>query len=534
MAKKARVEIIGMHCASCASNIGKSLKSLKGVERADVSIMTNKANIEYAGDLSKEQIKKAVSKVGDYEATKVEFEDSASEKGERSKMNHSMHKGMKHGEHSENEHQHGSASEKEIGMWKKKTIWAWLFTIVITFIMFSERFFGIVLFSSEKIMTIVLLILAFPVIFVLGLGTLKGGLNGFRTLYFNMDTLISLGTVVAYLSGILSFIGITRDYSGISAMIMTFFLTGKYVEARARGKAGQEIKKLLELGAKSALVLRNGKEIEISISELKIGDVMIVKPGEKIPTDGIVVKGESSVDESMISGESLPVDKLKGSKVIGATVNQDGILHIKATKLGKDTFLSGIIKLVEEAQGSKIPIQAFADKITSIFVPTVLIITLFTLIGWYWFTGDISRALGIAIAVLVISCPCALGLATPTALTVGSGMGAKRGILIRKGEAIQTMKEVKIIVFDKTGTITKGKPEVVDFYSKDKEKRVLEIAGALEKNSEHPLSKAVVSYAEKKGIKRFSKNIKGFKILRGRGLTGNIRSREILIGNERE
>jgi len=276
-----------------------------------------------------------------------------------------------------------------------------------------------------------------------------------------MDSLIALGTVVAYLTGFASLIFGLQNYSGVSAMIMAIFVTGKYIESKARGRAGQEIRKLLELGAKNARVLRKGKEIEVPISEIKVGDVMIVKPGEKIPTDGVVTKGESSVDESMVTGESLPVDKIKGSNVIGATLNQDGILYIKATKIGKDTFLSHIIDLVEEAQGSKVPIQKLADKITNIFVPSVLVLSVLTFIGWSIFS-NVSSAFGASIAVLVISCPCALGLATPIALTVGSGMGAKRGILIRRGEAIQTMKNVKVIVFDKTGTITKGKPEVTD------------------------------------------------------------------------
>jgi Cu+-exporting ATPase len=345
-----------------------------------------------------------------------------------------------------------------------------------------------------------------------------------------MDSLIALGTVVAYLTGFLQFFLPVQDYSGVAAMIMAIFVTGKYIESKARGKAGQEIRKLLELGAKNARVLRNGKEIEVPISEIKVGDVMIVKPGEKIPTDGIVTKGESSVDESMVTGESLPVDKLKGSNVIGATLNQDGILYVKATKVGKDTFLSHIIELVEEAQGSKIPIQRVADKITNIFVPSVLGLSVLTFIGWAIF-GSVSSAFGASIAVLVISCPCALGLATPIALTVGSGMGAKRGILIRKGEAIQTMKDVKIIMFDKTGTITKGKPEVTDIEVSRgiSEKEFLEISGSLEKLSEHPLSRAIVNHANLKSYK----SVKNFKNLRGRGIEGNILGKKYFIGNRR-
>jgi len=375
------------------------------------------------------------------------------------RKNHEMHN-MKSRQHDE------PVEDTEIQDWKRKMVWSWSFAIPIAVLMLTERLFGLEIFSIE-ITTIIILIIGFPVLFIFGWNTIKGGMRGLFTFYFNMDSLIALGTIIAYLTGFLSFIGIVDDYSGVAAMIMSFFTTGKYVEAVARGRASQEIKKLLELGAKNATVIRNKKEIEIPISEVIVGDIIIVKPGEKIPTDGIVVKGESSVDESMVTGESLPVEKKIKDNVIGATINQDGILYIKATKIGKDTFLAHIVQLVEEAQGTKVPIQKLADKITSIFVPAVLVITLLTFTVWWFFSGDLSKSLGVGIAVLVIACPCALGLATPTALMVGSGMGAKNGILIRKGEAIQTMKEIKIIVFDKTGTITKGKPEVREIFSKE-------------------------------------------------------------------
>ncbi len=424
------------------------------------------------------------------------------------------------------EHHGESIEDKEIKTWLIRLIAAWVFTVQIVFLMFSERLFGIKLLE-ESVMTLVLLVLAFPVIFIIGFSTLKSGFRGFISLYFNMDSLIALGTVIAYLTGIMSFFGIVQDYSGISAMIMAFFITGKYVESLARGRASKEIKKLLELGAKKARVLRGKEEIEISIEEVIVGDIMIIKPGEKIPTDGIVVKGESAVDESMISGESLPSEKRAKSNVIGATINQDGVLYVRATKVGKDTFLAHIIELVEEAQGTKIPIQRLADKITSIFVPSILVLALLTFLGWFLFSGDLSRAIGVSVAVLVIACPCALGLATPTALMVGSGMGAKRGILIRKGEAIQTMKEVKTIVFDKTGTITKGKPEVTNIYTKGKDSYVLEITASLEKLSEHPIAKAIV---EKANLKRY-KSATNFKILRGRGIEGTLGKKKIIIGN---
>jgi Cu+-exporting ATPase len=308
---------------------------------------------------------------------------------------------------------------------------------------------------------------------------------------------------------------------------MAFFITGKYVESRARGRATKEIRKLLELGAKNARVLRGKTEVEIPISQLALGDIMVIRPGEKIPTDGIVVRGESSVDESMVTGESLPVEKKAKSPVIGATINQDGIIYVKATKVGSDTFLAHIIQLVEETQSTKVPIQKLADKITSVFVPVILALAVLTFGNWWFFTHDLSRALGVAVAVLVIACPCSLGLATPTALVVGSGMGAKRGILIRKGEAIQTMKEVKTVAFDKTGTITKGKPQVTDFVSKVKEDYFWEVCGSLEHMSEHPIAKAIVAKAALKSYKKFT----AFTILRGRGLEGKLGAKKIIIGN---
>jgi len=425
------------------------------------------------------------------------------------------------------EHDHSKpAEDAEIRNWKKKLTGSWIFAIPIAILMILMRVFNLMILPEDWLI-IILLVLGFPVVFILGFSTLKSGFKGLFSFYFNMDSLIALGTIIAYLTGILSFFMKINDYSGVSAMIMTIFITGKYIEAKAKGRATQEIKKLLELGAKNARVLKGKEEVEIPISEVVVGDIVIIKPGEKIPTDGIVVKGESSVDESMVTGESLPIDKVKGNPVIGATINQDGILNIKVTKVGKDTFLAHIIELVEEAQGTKVPIQKLADKITGIFVPIILILAVLTFVGWWLLGNDAGRAIGVGISVLVIACPCSLGLAVPIALTVGGGMGAKKGILIRKGEAIQTMKKVRIIVFDKTGTITKGKPEVKDVFCKIKESYLMEIAGSLEKNSEHPLSKAIV---DKANLKKY-KEVKGFKILRGRGVEGKIGKKSIVIGN---
>ncbi len=434
---------------------------------------------------------------------------------------HGMNMGSKNG----NKNNEESMENQEMRLWKRRLLGAWILAVPIAILMILERFFDIMLLG--EITSIVILIMGFPVIFFFGFETVRAGIRGFLSFYFSMDSLISLGTVIAYATGILAFFISVQDYSGVAAMIMAIFIAGKYIETKARGKASQEIKKLLELGAKKARILRGKEEVEVSISEVKLGDVMVAKPGEKIPTDGIVVKGSSAVDESMVTGESMPVEKKIKDTVIGATINQDGILYVKATKIGSDTFLAHVINLVEEAQGTKVPIQKVADRVTNIFVPAILVLTVVTFIGWIVFSGNWNLALGAAISVLVIACPCALGLAVPIALTVGSGMGAKRGILIRKGEAIQTMKEIRTVAFDKTGTITKGKPEVTNFISKVKENYFWEILGSLENMSEHPIAKAIVAKANLKSYKKFT----SFNVLRGRGLEGKAGTKKIVVGN---
>ncbi len=502
--KKVKLDIEGMHCASCSKILTSELEKI-GAKEISVNPVSGKAFASVDNDVSIEQLGKAVKDAG-FKSTGVAFEDAASSSSSGAKK-------PKEG--------------TEINVWKKKLFGIWMLMIAIIVVMYGEFIFGTSIVPM-KFMTPILLILNFPIMFIFGFHTVKSGIVGFFRLRFTMDSLIALGTVVAYLTGILSYFMDIVSFAGISGMIMAIFITGKFIEAKAKGRATSEIRKLLELGAKKARILRDGEEIEIDISEVNIGDVMIVKPGEKIPTDGVVVKGESAVDESMITGESLPVEKTKKSLVIGATINQDGVLYIKATKIGRDTFLSHIIKLVEEAQGTKVPIQKLADKVTGIFVPVILLLSLSTFLGWYFFGAvGLSVALSNAIAVLVIACPCSLGLAVPISLMVGSGMGAKRGILIRKGEAIQTMKEVKMVVFDKTGTITKGEPEVVEVSTKD-EKKLFEIAGSLEKLSEHPLARAIVKKAD---LKKY-KAVKGFKIIRGKGLEGTIGSKKYIIGNE--
>jgi Cu+-exporting ATPase len=414
-----------------------------------------------------------------------------------------------------------------------------------------------------------------------------------------MDTLIALGTGVSLLTGPASFFFPVANYAGVAAMIMAFHLTGRYVEESAKGRASQAIRKLLELGAKNARVLVDGQEIEVPIERVTVGDVMIVRPGEKIPTDGVVLTGESAVDESMATGESMPVNKRPGDEVIGATVNQEGLLKVEASRVGKDTFLSQVIKLVEECQGSKVPIQEFADRVTGVFVPVVIGIALLTLLAWVFFpgvmqplveagtflpwvdanVGVITLAIVSMVAVLVIACPCALGLATPTALMVGSGMGAENGILIRSGEAIQTFKDVKIVIFDKTGTITKGKPEVTDVVVNRQaqifdlrsqvpipeiavavsvgagaselrrgdgagppanplpedvpldEATLLRLAASAERGSEHPLGRAVVEKAVAQGLVLWEPQ--EFQAVRGKGVMASVNGDRVLVGSRR-
>jgi Cu+-exporting ATPase len=334
-------------------------------------------------------------------------------------------------------------------------------------------------------------------------------------------------------------------------MILSFHLTGRYYEALAKGRSSQAIRQLLKLEAKTATVLVDGVETEVPIGEVKLGDIMRVRPGEKVPTDGVVVFGESSVDESMATGESMPVSKHVGDEVIGATLNQEGLLHIEATRIGKDTFLAQIVKLVEEAQGTKVPIQKFADDVVSIFVPVVLIVAAVTFIAWNTFPGPLNAllawgdtfipwvnmdlpklmlAISAMISVLVIACPCSMGLATPTALMVGTGMGAQNGILIRRGEAIQMMKEIKAVVLDKTGTITKGKAEVTDVLVEGdlSEGEVLRYAASLESGSEHPLAKAIVRSAMERNLQ--ISQPENFQALKGLGVEGYVHGKRVVVG----
>lgn len=528
---KTIIRIGGMTCASCSQTIEKALSKTPGIIKANVNLATEKAVVTYdSSEINYEQIKEAINNTG-YKAL-----GSA---GEVSKYDTEVEKQLQ---------------KYEIA--KKLMKISWYFTIPIIIWMLVEMIGGIE-WPNRELYNLGILLLAIPPLFWAGRETYTSAFKAVSHRSANMDVLIALGTLSAFLTGPLFFFFPIFNYSGVAAMIMAFHLTGRYIEAKAKGNASQAIRKLLELGAKTALIEIDGVEEEIPIEDLKLNDLMIIKPGEKIPTDGIVIEGSSSIDESMATGESFPVKKKPGDEVIGATINQKGSLTVKATKVGKDTFLSQVIKLVEECQGSKVPIQKFADQVTSIFVPVVLILSGLGFIFWFIFPGVLIQpiiaaqsflpwvdpgmpiyalALVSLIATLVIACPCALGLATPTALMVGSGMGAENGVLIRHGEAIQTLKNVTSIVFDKTGTITRGKPEVTDIINADdiSYEELLKITASVEKKSEHPLGDAIVRKAKNENIEL--EVVTGFESITGRGVKAVLKMdklRKVLIGNRR-
>ena len=529
------LHIDGMHCASCVASVEKALKGIDGVEIATVNLATETAQVTYDTEkASFQDFVTAVDNVG-YEVVTNEQPEEETAPGKVDR------------------------DEEKVNHAKRLMNFSWALTIPIILWMLPEMIFGYY-FLGKTGYDIGMLLLSGAVLVYPGWETLKSAWKSGTHLTPNMDVLIAMGTIASYATGFVSLLhqfGIGpafHSFAGVAGMIVAFHLTGRYVETKAKGRASQAIKKLLTLEAKEATVERNGEQVKVPVSQLKIGDIMVVKPGEKIPTDGEVVDGQSSVDESLATGESMPVEKTVGAQVIGATINKNGVLKVKASKVGKDTFLSQVIKMVEEAQGSKVPIQAFADRVTSVFVPTVIGIALLTLIAWLVFPGfwhgivvwaagfipwvnpnmgPVALALYATVAVLVIACPCALGLATPTALMVGSGMGAENGVLIRKGAAIQTMKDVTTIVFDKTGTVTEGKPGVTDVitFNGTDEKSLIHLAGIAEGGSEHPLGEAIANYA--KNVNGESADLSGFEAISGKGIKATVDGKSVLVGTDK-
>ena len=539
--KNASLPIGGMNCAACVAHVERALAEVPGVLNVSVNLATEKAAVEYiptAAGLA--DFRRAVADAG-YEVlpTLRQAQDIAAEEKAEEEL---------------------SREVRKMQDARRRMILAWAFTAPIILWMLPEMLFGVA-WPNETLFKLGMLLLAAPVLFWVGRRTYVAAWRSSIHGAPNMDALIALGTGASFLTGVATFFAPIPTYAGVSAMIMAFHLTGRYVEASAKGRASQAIRKLLELGAKTARILSDGREREVPIDQVQAGDVMIIRPGEKIPTDGLVVEGESAVDESMATGESMPVTKRPGDEVIGATVNQDGLLHVRATRVGKDTFLAQVVRLVEQAQGTKVPIQAFADRVTAVFVPVVLVVALLTFLAWFlfpaalrpvaeWAAGFLpwvdpglntfTLALITTVSVLVIACPCALGLATPTALMVGSGIGAENGILIRSGEAIQAMRDVRVVVFDKTGTLTKGRPEVTDQITNHKSPtsnlqpptsndELLRWASSVEVGSEHPLGRAIVARAEAEGIGLGK--LTDFEAQRGKGVRGTVDGKSVLVGS---
>ncbi len=520
--QRTNLVISGMHCSSCAAIIERQLKKVPGVTDAKVNFAAEKASIVHDSSQAKmHDLIAAVEKAG-YKGLPADQEDSKAQ---------------------------AMRQQADIkSQWKKFLISLILSSPMIYF-MFMDFFTMPFKALLLPYIGIVSFILATPVQFVIGSSFYKGMLSALKMRTFNMDSLIAIGTSVAYFYSVVNFFtyyGINGSLIGLggakipelyfetSAFLITFVILGKFLEAKAKGRTSEAIKKLMGLQAKNARVIRNGETMDIPVEQVVKDDIIVVRPGEKVPVDGVIVKGSSSVDESMITGESLPVEKHIDDMVIGGTINKIGSFEFMATRVGGETTLSQIIRLVEDAQGSKAPIQAVADRISAYFVPAVIMIAALTFVVWYFVLGaPLSFALMAFTAVIVIACPCALGLATPTAIMVGTGVGAEHGILVKGGEPLEAASKINAIVFDKTGTITKGKPEVTDVedFGQLDQDEVLMISASLEKQSEHPLAEAIFSYAQEEGIKL--EEVDAFSAIPGHGVRGKIAGTEYYFGNRK-
>lgn len=536
--KKAILPIKGMHCASCAMTIEKKVKKIDGVKDISVNFGTEKATVEY--DESKTDISQMNEKIKPLGYELRENIPMPTSHGNMTMEEHMQHLGLNQSKQEKLE----ELSEKKHQL---------IFLLPLAAVVFAIMILEIAIPGFEIPMqeySVVLLILSTIVMFTAGLPFLRAVISFVRYHDANMDTLVGIGTGIAYLySAIITLFPGIRDslklpettYFDVSIIVVAFISLGKYLEARSKLQTGEAIEKLMGLQAKNALVERNGKEILIPIEEVIVGDIVIVKPGEKIPVDGKITEGQSSIDESMVTGEPIPVDKGKGSSVIGGTMNKQGTFKFETTNVGSDTFLSNIITMVENAQGSKAPIQKLADKISGIFVPVVLIIAVLTFVTWLLigsrflpFDTTLTNGLICFVGVLVIACPCALGLATPTAVIVGVGKGASNGILIKNAESLEKLHRINTLVIDKTGTITKGKPEVTNILpvaSDINETQLLVLLASLEKRSEHPLAQAVYKKAQERKIEL--RRVEEFKVLEGMGIQGKMQDEMYFAGNVR-
>ena len=513
--KQTNLVISGMSCAACATRIEKGLSKMDGVIGANVNLALEEGTVEYdESQVSERDLIERVEKLGYQAALKEDAE--AKEDNPR---------------------------EKAI----KKQQWKFIISAILAFpllwTMFGHFSFTSWMYVPEFLMNPwVQLALATPVQFIIGWQFYEGAYKALRNESANMDVLVALGTSAAYFYSLYEAIRSAGHaghhpalYFETSAILITLILLGKLFEAKAKGRSSEAIKKLMGLQPKTAVIIRDNEEVTVPLEEVRVDDLIYVRPGEKIPVDGDVIEGSSSVDESMLTGESVPIDKQAGDRVYGATLNKNSFLKIKAVKVGRDTALAQIIKVVEQAQGSKAPIQRLADKISGIFVPIVVGIAILTFIAWYFIVspGNFSEALENTIAVLVIACPCALGLATPTSIMAGSGRAAEHGILFKGGEYLETFHQIDTVIFDKTGTLTYGKPALTDIklLGQWSEEEVLQIAAAVEKPSEHPLAEAIVEAARERQLQL--KEVSSFEAVPGYGVVAELDGRQIRVGTRR-
>jgi Cu+-exporting ATPase len=504
--EKIILKIGGMTCAVCEKTVTEALKQLEGVLAVTVNLSTEKAVVTYNPRMTtRADMKKAVEDAG-YQFLGVEGEEDLA----------------------------AVAREKDLRAKRIRISLGFLVGIPLMILMYVHPSI------SMELLSYLSLVISAPVFIYISYPIFRAGYHALRTKTLTMDVMYSMGIGVAFVASVLGtfHLVLTPDFMfyETAVLLATFLTLGRYLEAKAKGRTSEAIKKLIGLQAKTALVLRGDIETEVPIEDVQIHDVVVVKPGGKVPVDGVVVEGESAVDESMITGESIPELKTNGSMVIGGTLNTNGVLSVKATKIGRETMLSQIIQLVENAQGSKPPVQRIADTAVTYFIPTVLAIAIGSFAIWYFLLPNLIIgnpllfSLTALISVLVIACPCALGLATPTAVTVGIGRGAELGILIKNGDSLEVSDKVTTVVFDKTGTLTKGKPEVTDIISVDAtESRVLELAASVEKNSQHPLADAVVKKAQQQELTLGKAT--GFLSFSGRGVQATVDESEVLIGN---
>ncbi len=495
----------GMHCAACAVRNERTLIKIPGVLKANVNLGTRRARVEFdEGAVTETALRDAVTDNG-YDV----LSDEAA--GDPRQL-----------------------AEQEVKTARERAYWAIALGVPVVILAMADISLPWS-YLGRNASVWIQAILSSVVILGLGLDFHRGMIAQTRNGAANMDTLISLGTLAALFYSLWGmWTGQPHLYFETGAVIAALILLGRYFEARSRGQAGEAIAKLMELGAKTARVIENGNERDVAIEQVAVGDTVLVRPGEKVPVDGVLVQGASSVDESMLTGESLPVDKTSGDNVFGATINLAGAFQMRTTKIGQDTVLAQIVRMVSDAQGNKAPIQKLADRVSGIFVPVVLGIALATAIGWYLATGDVSQSFVPAVAVLLIACPCSLGLATPTAIMVGTGVGARRGILIKSGDALERGSKIDTVVLDKTGTLTEGRPNVTtveavgaDVSGDD----VLRLAVSLERLSEHPLAQAIVRAANAKNVQ--SAVVEDFANVAGKGVKGRIDNAAVLIGNPR-